>query len=240
MAFSLMVFKGEKRLKDCPFLSEDLISRLEGKIDTNMTFEQNLSKIVEKLKQDVAKIDLKSSAERLGGEFSDGKLTIRVLGKPLSIEPTGNVSTDIHMHPWVLYPILNYVLNCKGVPDSGDWVPFSELKGGKKWHLLFEQRCLKPLRNLADNHTDLFKDIIDIFSGKKVENFFKSDISVMLYPLPRVPIIISYWKPDEGLESDINIFFDSNVEENINIEALYALCNGLVMMFEKIVLRNVL
>lgn len=238
MAFSLMVFKGEKRLKDCPFLSEEDIARLEGKIDTTKTFEQNLSKIVERFKNEISAIDLRSSTERLGGEFSDGKLIIRVLGKPLSIDPNGDISTDIHMHPWVLYPILSYVLNCKGVPDSGNWMPFRELKGGKKWHLLFEQRCLKPLKNLADNYTDLFKDIIDIFSGRKVENFYKSDISVVLYPLPRIPIIISYWKPDDGLDSDINFFFDSNVEENINIEALYALCNGLVMMFEKIVLRN--
>lgn len=240
LAFSILVFKGEKRLKDCPFVSEELIAELEGKIDTSKTFEQNLSKIVEQFKSQIAKINLSSTAERIGGEYENGILTIRVLGKPVNINSKGEIFTDIHMHPWVLYPITSYILNCKGVPLTGLWVPFRELKGGLKWNPLFEQKCLKPLKNLADNYTDLFKDIIDIFGGEQIESYHNSDLSVVLYPLPKVPILISYWRADEILESNIDILFDSDVEENLNIEALYALCNGLVMMFEKIVQRNVL
>ncbi|MCX7913024.1 MAG: DUF3786 domain-containing protein [Thermodesulfovibrionales bacterium] len=240
LAFSLLVFKGEKRLKECPFISQDIIERFEGKIDTNKTFEQNLSKIVEQFKAKICNIDLSMAAEKVGGDYEDGKLTIRVLGKPLSIDSQGRIFTDIHMHPWVLYPILSYILNCKGAPLSGIWVPFRELKGGKKWNPLFEQRCLKPLKNLADIHTDLLKDIIDIFSGQEIESYHNSDISLVMYPLPKIPILLSYWKAEEGQQSHINLFFDSNVEENLNIEALYALCNGLVMMFEKIVQRIVL
>lgn len=235
MAFSVLVFQGEKRIKECPFLDEYIISKIEGKIDTSKTFDQNLSKIVEQFKSQISTIDLQSSAERLGGEFSDNKLTIRVLGKALSIDSMGNIATDIHMHPWVLYPIISYIINCKGYPVLENWVPFRELKGGKKWNPLFEQRCLKPLKKLADTYKDLFEDLLDIFNGRQIEGHYKADISIVLYPLPRVPILISYWKPEDGLESDLNIFFDSNVEENLNIEAIYALCSGLVMMFERIV-----
>lgn len=234
MAFSLLVFKGEKRLNECPFLDKDKIIELEGKIDTSKTFEQNLSKIVEQFKTEITAMDLKSSAERLGGEFSEGKLTIKVLGKDFRIDMQGNISSDLHMHPWVLYPILSYFINCKGAPVSENWVPFRELKGGKKWNPLFEQRCIKPLKKIADSYTDIFEDMIHLFSGRQVESHYRADISVALYPLPRVPILISYWKPEDGLESDLNFFFDSNAEENLNIEAIYALCSGLVMMFEKI------
>lgn len=239
MAFSLLVFKGEKRLNECPYLDEDIISKLEGKIDTTKTFDQNLSKIVEQFKSQISAIDLESSAERLGGQFSDNKLTIRVLGKVFSIDTKGNISTDIHMHPWVLLPIISYIINCKGLPVLEDWLPFRELKGGKKWNPLFEQRCLKPLKNLADSYADLFEDLLDIFNGREVKSHYKSDVSIVLYPLPKVPILISYWKPEDGLESDLNIFFDSNAEENLNIEAIYALCSGLVMMFERIVQSHI-
>lgn len=237
MAFSLHVFKGEKRLNECPYLDEDTITKLEGKIDTNKTFDQNLTKIVEQFKTQFSSMDLESSAERLGGEFSNDKLTIKVLGKNFSIDKMGNISTDIHMHPWVLFPIFSYFINCKGVPVVENWVPFRELKGGKKWNPLFERRCLKPLKKIADAYTNIFEDMIHIFSGKQVASHYKSDISLVLYPLPKVPILISYWKPEDGLESDIDIFFDSTVEENLNIESIYALCSGIVMMFEKIVER---
>ncbi|MCX8029957.1 MAG: DUF3786 domain-containing protein [Thermodesulfovibrionales bacterium] len=238
MAFSLLVFKGEKRLTECPFLATNEISEFENKIDTTKTFDQNLSKIVEQFKVEILSMDLESTAKRLGGEFSEGKLTIKVLGKDFTINQAGNISTDLHMHPWVLYPILSYFISCKGVPLSGIWIPFRELKEGKKWNPLFVQRCIKPLKNVADSYTEIFKDMVHIFGGRQIAGHYKADISVALLPLPLVPILISYWEPEEGFESDLDFFFDKTVEENLNIEALYALCSGLVMMFEKLAHRH--
>ena len=135
-------------------------------------------------------------------------------------------------------PILSYILNCKGAPVSGKWVPFRELEGGKTWYRLFGQRCEKPLKKLADTYTDLFNDMLHVFNGRQVENHYQSDISLVLHPLPLVPILICYWKPEDGLESSLNIFFDSTAEDNLNIESIYALATGLVRMFEKIALTH--
>jgi hypothetical protein len=51
-------------------------------------------------------------------------------------------------------------------------------------------------------------------------------------------MLICYWRPGDGFESDLTLFFDSTAEENYTIEAIYALGTGLVMMFEKIALRH--
>jgi len=40
------------------------------------------------------------------------------------------------------------------------------------------------------------------------------------------------------LESSLNLFFDSTAEDNLNIEAIYAITTGLVRMFEKIALTH--
>jgi hypothetical protein len=190
------------------------------------------------LKKKVASINLSSSAERLGARFSEGKLTISICGKGFHVDSKGNLSSDIHIHPWVTIPILSYILNCKGTPVSGEWVPFRELEGGKTWYRLFGQRCEKPLKKVADTYTDLFNDMLHIFNGRQVENHYQSDISLVLHPLPLVPILICYWKPEDGLESSLNLFFDATAEENLNIEAIYALATGLVRMFEKISLTH--
>ena len=42
----------------------------------------------------------------------------------------------------------------------------------------------------------------------------------------------------EPKKSDLNIFFDSKAEENLNIESIYTLGAGLVIMFEKLALRH--
>jgi hypothetical protein len=80
--------------------------------------------------------------------------------------------------------------------------------------------------------------MLHVFSGRQVANLFDSDISLVLYPLPKVPILICYWKPEDGLESSLNLFFDDTAEKNLNIESIYALGTGLVRMFEKVAHRH--
>jgi len=238
LAFAAAVFKGQKKLDECPILESDIIERFEGQTGKRTTIEQGMDESVEKLKRKIASIDLSSSAQRLGAKFSDDKLTIKIFGKDFSVDSKGNLSSDIHIHPWVAIPTLNYIIGSAGRSVSEKWVPFRELEGGKTWYRLFGQRCEKPLKSVADTYTDLFEDMIRIFNGRQVENHYASDISLVLHPLPKVPILICYWKPEDGFESSLNIFFDSTAEDNLNIESIYALGTGLVRMFEKIALRH--
>ncbi|MFH1975306.1 MAG: DUF3786 domain-containing protein [Pseudomonadota bacterium] len=238
LAFAVAVFKGEKPLNDCPYLESDIIKRFGLKTEKRANPEQDIDEALEQLKRKISMIDLSSSAKRLGGRFSDDKLTLKILGKDFRVDSNGNLSSDIHMHQWIVLPVLNYIIDGAGIPVSGKWVPFRELKNGKTWYRLFGQRCEKPLKKVADNYTDLFEDMIHLFNGRKVENHYESDISLVLHPLPKVPILICYWKPEEGFESDLNLFFDSTAEDNLKIESLFALGTGLVRMFEKIALRH--
>ncbi|MBT8369847.1 MAG: DUF3786 domain-containing protein [Deltaproteobacteria bacterium] len=238
LAFAAAVFKGQKQLSDCPRLDQHVIERFDGEIEKRSTIEDDQEKIVEQLKSKITQIDLSTKAQRLGARFSGNKLTVRILGKDFSVDTQGNITTDIHVHAWIAIPVFNYIIGGQGIPVSGKWVPFRELEGGKTWYRLFGQRCEKPLKKVADTYTDLFEDMIHIFNGQQVENHYASDISLVLHPLPGVPILICYWKPEDGLESDLNIFFDATAEENLNIESIYALGTGLVRMFEKIALRH--
>lgn len=238
LAFAAAVFSGRKQLGECPYLDSDIIEQYTGRSDKLKNINQDMEETVERLKSKVADIDLSASTERLGGRFADNKLTIKVLGKDFSVDLQGNLSSDIHVHPWLAIPVLNYVIDGGGTPVSGEWVPLRELPNGQTWYRLFSQRCEKPLKRVADTYTDLFEDMIHIFNGKQVEDHYESDISLVLDPLPNVPILICYWKPEDGLESSLNIFFDATAEDNLKIESIYTLAVGLVRMFEKLALRH--
>ncbi len=237
MAFAAAVFRGKRRLNECPRLENDTVERLVGTSENRPKIEQDLDEAVGRLKEQIATIDLSSSAERVEGKLHGGKLTIKVFGKDFGIDSKGNLYSDIHVHPWVTIPILSYVIYCKGIPVSGTWVPFRELEDGKTWYRLFGQRCEKPFKEIADEYTDLFEDMIRLFNGRQ-ENHYGSDISLVLHPLPKVPILICYWKPEEDLDSNLNVFFDSTANDNLTIESIYALGTGLVRMFKKIALRH--
>lgn len=238
LAFAAKVFKEQRQLSDCPKLEKDIIETYgENKVKKN-TPEEVRDESLELLKKEIRNVDLSGSAEKLGGHFSNGKLTLKVLGKDVRVDADGNISTDIHVNPWIMVPFLNYVISGKGTDITGNWVPFRELKGGKSWGRFFNHKCEKQLKKIADNYTDLFNDMLEIFNGRQVENHYSSDISLVLYPLPKVPMLISYWKPEDGLESDLNLFFDDTVEDNLDVEAIYTLGVGLVTMFEKLSLRH--
>jgi hypothetical protein len=53
-----------------------------------------------------------------------------------------------------------------------------------------------------------------------------------------VPVLICYTGVDDGLDADLKIFFDKTAEENLDIESVYNLVAGMVMMFEKLASRH--
>ncbi|MCA1962197.1 MAG: DUF3786 domain-containing protein [Desulfomonile sp.] len=183
-------------------------------------------------------MDLAASAERLAASYSAEKLTIKCLGKDFHVDSEGTVTSDCHVHGWVVVPLLNYVISCVGRPVSGNWVPLRELKDGSAWAPLFGRRCEQPLKQVADAHTDLFELMIQVFNAKPAPSAFDSDIAVVLHPLPRIPMLICYWKPDGGMESSLNIFFDDTAAENLIMDSLYRLGVGLTIMFEKIAVTH--
>lgn len=238
LAFAAAVFENRKQLNECPHLDEDIKDRFSGKIKKTNTMEEEQEKIIDSLKQKIAATNLSSISNQIGGSFANNKLTLKVFGKDFIVRPDGNLESDIHINPWITIPLLSYILTCQGIPISNRWVPFRELKNGKTWHRLFHQQCELPFKKIADTHTVLFEDLIHIFNGNKVENHYESDIALALLPLPKIPLLVCYWKPEDGLESDFNLFFDSTAEENSSIEAIYSLGTGLVRMFEKLSLRH--
>jgi len=170
--------------------------------------------------------------------FSGSKLTLKVLGKDFSVDEKGNLATEIHINPWVAAPFLSYILYGQGLPVAGKWVPYRELGGGRDGYPLFQKRCEEPMKKVADVYTPLFDDIVHVFGGKQVDKQFESDISVVLYPLPKVPVMICYWLPEDGMDSSLHIFFDETADRNLDIGSVFTLGTGLAQMFTKIALRH--
>ena len=238
LAFAAAVFKGQKKLAECPFLSEDILTKYATKAPPNSAIEQDIEKKIARLKKEVSAVDFAAATDRLGADLNGGKLAIRCLGKLFYVSPNGDITSDTHVHPWVTIPILNYILHCKKDPTNTQWTALRALKNGAAYAPLFENRCEKPIKKIADTHTSFFEDLIRLFNGKPGGQYEGCDISLVLNPLPKVPILICYWKPEDGLDSTLHIFFDKTAEENLNIESVYILGAGITRMIEKLTSRH--
>ena len=238
LAFAGAVFQGRKQLADCPVVPEDILRQYDGNKKARPAADVEFESLLRRFKSVIAATDLEAAARRLGETFTNGRLTLKMLGKDVAVDARGDLFTDIHVHGWMLGPLLNYVTEGRGRSASGTWLPYRELEGGKTRYPLFEQRGEKALKHIADTYTDLFEDMVHMFSGRQVEKHYDSDISLVLHPLPKFPILICYWKPEDGLDSNLNIFFDANAEDNLHIDMIYTIATGLVVMFEKMAERH--
>jgi hypothetical protein len=234
LAFAGAVYTGKRRIQECPNLTGADIARFSNESAVQNQPEDRLDEYISSMIQEVVRLDFALVAERIGARLNGTELTVPVLGKKFGIRRDGSFATDLHIIPWVVSPVLDYVLKCKGIPVSGDWVSFREIEGGKEKYALFKKRGEDALKQLADTYTDFFEDIVHMFKGKTVDERFESDVSVVLYPFPLVPIMICYWKPEDELESSLNVFFDKTVDDNLGIDSAFSLGTGLAMMFEKL------
>jgi hypothetical protein len=235
LAFAGAVFCGRRRIAECPRLLGQAHERFAAPAGgSQFGAENELEGVVAGLKEQICRLDFLATAQRIGAHIKDDALYVKMLGKFFSIAKDGTFRTDLHLIPWVVIPLLHYVLNCKGVEVSGKWLSFRELPGGKEKYALFKKRGEDVLLQLADRYTDFFDDILHMFDGREVDKQFKSDVSVVLHPLPLVPIMICYWRADEGLASSLNIFFDASAGENIGADSAFSLGTGIAQMLEKL------
>ncbi len=233
LAFAVAVMQGQKSMADCPHLSPEEAARFSDAAGQRPQPADDLEQRMLALQEEASRLDLGEAAQRLGLELRQGRLVIPCLGKEFSLGPDGLISS-CHVNGWLSLPMLNYALRGAGRQPLGKWLPLRELPGGLDWGRFFEHRCEKQIKKIIDEYTDLFEIIIEIFAGQPAPDQFDSDIAVLIHPLPKLPVLLCYWKPDEGLESSLHMFFDQTAENNLNIESIYILCTGLAIMFEKI------
>lgn len=234
LAFAGAVFTGMKKIEECPSLSDADKARFSNEVSTGKRPEEEMEEYIASLKREVGQLSFPDVAERVGGSVVSGELTLKVLGKKFGVRKDGRFVTDLHIIPWLIIPLMDYLLNCKGETVSGDWISFREVSGGKEKYPLFKKRGEEVLKHLADKYTDFFDDIVHMFDGRTVAEQFESDVSVVLYPLPLVPIMICYWQPEDDLESSLNLFFDKYIEKNLSAESIFFLGTGLASMFDKL------
>jgi hypothetical protein len=233
LAFAAAVVNGSKRLSDCPYLRNNKQSDTV-EIRPKETWDDRREQQLVVLKKQLTHIDLMDKADKIGGEFMNGKLAIKCLGKDFFVDSSCNVTSECHTHMGLTIPLLSYIIHSQGKPLSGKWVHFRELQNGAPMSALFERRGENALKEMFDTHTDLIETIMSSFSGKRTEKSFSSDVSLVLYPLPKLPVLICYWLPEDDLGSELSMFFDAAADTHLPIDSIFELGVGLVMMFKKI------
>ncbi|MFZ5762120.1 MAG: DUF3786 domain-containing protein [Thermodesulfobacteriota bacterium] len=237
LAFAGAVVGKRKKFADCPDLAPEAIAAFAAEYQPPEPREENQAEFLERLKAKMACLDLAAVAPLKGAVLTGERIVINSLGKDFVLDRQGTMTSECHIIPWVLAPLLSYLTHETHAEPSGNWISFREIPGGIEWQGLFSRRCEEPLRLLADDNPGLLADLIHLFMGKSVE-WYEADIALILHPLPKVPLLLCYQAREGDLPSKLTIFFDDSCTTNLHIKSIYTLCAGLVQMFAKIAERH--
>ena len=233
LAFAAAILAGSRKLHECPDLDPESMAELSARLHRPDPLEIEQALFVDKLQKKMESINLEAVAPLIGARVKNDRISINSLGKDFIFDRRGNMTSECHIISWVQAPMLSYITYKTHADITGRWISFREIKGGIEWQTLFTNRCEEPLRKLADGNPGLFNDLIDLFMGKTID-WYEADIALVLYPLPKFPILFCYQAPEGDLASKLTIFFDECCSVNLHIKSIFTLCSGLVQMFTKI------
>lgn len=244
MAFAALVVQGQRRLEDCPRLDPVVARELSGRLgETLESAASDREETVEMLRGMMDGIVLADAADRVGGTMVGDRLEIRCFGKSFGLDASGNLHSECHVNLMVQLPLLQYLAHCRGREVEGTWVPFRDLEGSRDWVRFFEHRCEGVIRRFADLDPELFLDTLDLFSARTVERGTSeltatADEVFVLHPLPRLPVLVAYWRQEGEFESRFALLFDRSADENFSAEGIFRLVSGIVEMLRKIMQRH--
>lgn len=243
LAFAAQVARGTRRLHECPRVDPEVAASLGGSIEVDRSGEEAQLRRLAALKAAIAGVDFEDAAARLGGVAQGDRIEIPMLGRIFELDRKGELHSQCHVNTWVHVPLLHYVGAAKGTAPTGDWVHFAELEGSVDWHRFFAHRCEEALAALADEHPTLLADVMRLLhakppGGELAARAPKADWSLLLRPLPKVPILVCYWHEDGEFGSQLSLLFDRSLGDNLPAESVWALTRGIVEMCRRVIRRH--
>jgi hypothetical protein len=227
MPFALSILKGEGDLIECPYLTEDKIVEIKKSLKISNWKEE----LILNLKEKVKRLDFSAIADGIGAKIEGGNLVIYCLGKRFEINKEGDIFSNGVINPWMKILLLHYIrLSGKG-GLSGKWVSYDKLKSGLVKIASFERDCEEPLKELLDRDFKKTEQALQRLGAKKIDGF-SANYAWELSLLPKIPVMILFWKKDEEFDSKLKILFDSSADRFLDAESIIFLVEGLIKNVE--------
>lgn len=113
--------------------------------------------------------------------------------------------------------LLHYLEGTRsGAGNSGEWISFQEVPDGRFYMGAFIKRAKDPLLiNFGKTPKLLIALATKTYDATP---FDYGDFSVMIEPLPLIPMALILWEGDEEFPPDGNILFDSSISKILSAE----------------------
>jgi len=111
--------------------------------------------------------------------------------------------------------LLYYLITADGTAQTGRWVSFAELPGGRMYNAAFQGYSGDQIVKSFGLNLTSFRAACESAGGKETE---VGNSSFIFQALPRLPLLVTYWLGDEDFPSSCKILFDESVDHYLPID----------------------
>lgn len=222
MSFAVSLGSNAGYLEQCTHIEPDKIVIIESMLKKGDWRDE----LIKSLMDEISVMDLDVIAADLGCCMKENRLVIRCIGQEYAISRDGAISPDTR-NKWIKILLLHYVRNRGKGEFTGEWISFSELKGGFVKASTFLRDCEEPLRGLMDEDLKGTVVVLNRLGALMVDGY-PSDNAWTFDLLPKIRTLILYRLSDNEFSSSLNILFDGITGKFLDVESLIFVCEGLI------------
>lgn len=156
-----------------------------------------------------------------GTEYDPGHgvFTVPSFGRTIKVSyPAGRVTFGNGVLPlagWRLV-VLNYLGRAGGAPLTGQLITYRELEDGMVFYQAFQRESIIPLGKwVGGKSPGEIARAVAALGGVTREG---ADIAAVIPALPRFPVTLKMWFPDDELPGSANILFDATANNYLHTE----------------------
>lgn len=175
----------------------------------------------EMLKPAVCRIQKKTAEEmsEKAGVFYNretSQFEIASLGKIIKVAyPSCRLSE--RLEEWHTLLLLHYLEMAQGVPLTGQWVSFGNLKDGLVRGTKFDHAAEIEIHKIFKGKSlEQLREICHKLGGKFVDT--KADLCAEVFLFPRYPFLLKVWMEDEEFPLSGKLFVDRSADQYLSIE----------------------
>ena len=170
----------------------------------------------------IGQIDLDSIAEKLGGRVEKDEMVLSFFGQPYRISSRGITDPFGKQPPMGISVVLcKYLLLCPDIPSlDKEWVSYRDFKNTAPLVHSFINHTERPI---VQNYSNRLKDLAaacEKLGGRDPGLNLNYQLIMILYPLPKVPLLLLFDDVDEEFPAQCKVLFERRAEHYLDPECL--------------------
>ena len=151
---------------------------------------------------------------------SEEKLFVWHYGREFAVDrKDGTIQAISDDRPVDVMPRLNiYTLFWyagKDAVQTGNWVPFRELRNAFPFTKAFQEGILEPLAETFSGQEELLEKAVKKLRGERI-----SEAGFQLPAFSCIPVRLNFWDADDEFPAQANLLFDSSATDFNHVESI--------------------